>query len=244
MKTIGLYVRVSSKEQLKGHSLETQIARLTATVSEAAGNEPRNIKIYEERGLSGELPPDQFADEHDRGSRKALTELLRDAEAGELDEVYFYSVSRLAREKAVFFQALKKLQRFGVKYIFNDMKVDPATPEGSAMIGMDAVFRSWQLDMHKVRIADAWAKRREEGYPPGGQPPYGLQWEKRADVTGRARRGWIRNDEQATWAIFMKERYLAGWTTSKIAEHLTELGVSRPSGKHCSKFAQIQHLHI
>jgi len=234
MKTIGLYVRVSSKEQLKGHSLETQIARLTATVSEAAGNEPRNIKIYEERGLSGELPPDQFADEHDRGSRKALTALLRDAEAGELDEVYFYSVSRLAREKAVFFQALKKLQRFGVKYIFNDMKVDPATPEGSAMIGMDAVFRSWQLDMHKVRIADAWAKRREEGYPPGGQPPYGLQWEKRADVTGRARRGWIRNDEQATWAIFMKERYLAGWTTSKIAEHLTELGVSRPSGKHCN----------
>lgn len=234
MKTVGLYVRVSSKKQLKGHSLQTQIARLSAAVSEAAGNKPRDIRVYEERGFSGELPPDQFADEYDRGSRRALTELLRDAEAGELGEVYFYSVSRLAREKAIFFQATKMLQRLGVKYRFHDVNVDPTTPEGSAMIGMHAVFRSWQLEMHKRRIADAYAKRREDGYPPGGQPPYGLQWENRADVPERARRGWIRNDEQAAWAIFMKERYLAGWTTSRIAEHLTELGVSRPSGKHCN----------
>ncbi len=232
MLRIGIYTRVSSTGQLDGHSLQTQLERLKELADAQFAGSEYELAIYEEEGLSGTLPPAQMTEGVQTKQRPALTRLLADAEAGQLDAVLFYSVSRLAREEAVFFPAKKKLDNLGVPYRFLDADVDPATDEGALLIGILGIFAATQLRQHKRRIKDAFAKRREEGYTPGGQPPYGLMWQQRDDVPKGGRRGWVQDQHAARWAKWMQERYTAGWTTTKIAEEATRLGVARPSGSN------------
>lgn len=99
------------------------------------------------------------------------------------------------------------------------------------MIGVQQLFGELWLKQHKRRIKDAWAKRREEGYPPGGTPPFGMKWQDTDTVKRGERRGWVRDESTCDHVIWMKERYLAGWTTTNIAEKLEELGVARPARK-------------
>lgn len=229
---IAIYTRVSSARQLEGHSVPTQIDRLTHLADKQFGEGNYELCLYQEAGLSGELPPAQLARAEQTEQRPELTRLLADAEAGRLDAVFFYSVSRMAREEAVFFPVKKRFDELAIPYRFLDVDVDPTTDEGAMLVGMLGIFAASQLRQHKRRIKDAWAKRREEGYPPGGTPPYGFTWQKRDAVPPDGRRGWTRDPEQARWAMWMKDRYMAGWTTTRIAEELSKLGVARPSGNN------------
>lgn len=233
MIRIGVYSRVSSVGQLEGHSLATQSDRSDATARRLAGNEDYEIILYEERALSGVLPPAQLSTEEGEEFRPVLTRLLEDAEKGLLDWILFSAVDRLARDPAVFYAVEKRLQKLGIPYRFLDVDVDPSSDTGAAMIGVLQLFASMWLKQHRRRITDAWHKRLEEGYPPGGRPPYGWQWQDHAAVAPGGRRGYLRDTDQAHWALWMKERYLTGWTTTRIAEELRKRGVPRPCGQNC-----------
>lgn len=226
---VAVYGRVSDPTQLEGHSLDTQADRVDKFAESWFGAGMYELREYMEEGLSGDYPHEQFKDEYALKTRSALTRLIEDVERGAIDFVFFYRVDRLARDRGIFYDVEKRLQRKGVPYRFLDVNVDPTTDEGSMMIGVHQLFAELWLKQHKKRIKDAFAKRREEGYPPGGLPPYGLKWEDPETLKRGERRGWVRDPETCQWAIWMKERYLAGWTTTQIAEELVKLGVPRPA---------------
>lgn len=229
---VGVYGRVSSPRQLEGHSIDTQADRLDKLADSWFGAGMYTLHEYDEGARSGWLPHEQFADEHDHHTRPALTRLLEDADRGLLDFVLFYTVDRFTREMGIGIDAQKRLQRADVPYRFLDMSdVDPTTDEGWMMVGMKMMHSEFWLRQHKRRIKDAWAKRREEGYPPGGRPPWGMKWQDPDTVQRGERRGWVRDPETFHWVVWMKERYLAGWSTTQIGDKLNELQVPRPGGK-------------
>lgn len=229
---LGVYGRVSSPRQLEGHSIDTQSDRLERMADSWFGAGMYVLHEYDEGARSGALPHGQFANEHDRQTRPALTKLLEDAENGLLDFVLFYNVDRFTRDMGIGIDAQKRLQRADVPYRFLDMSdVDPTTDEGWMMVGMKMMYSELWLRQHRRRIKDSWAKRREEGYPPGGRPPWGMKWQDEATVKKGERRGWMRDPDTFHWVVWMKERYLAGWSTTQVADKLNELQVPRPGGK-------------
>ncbi|HEY3397845.1 MAG TPA: recombinase family protein [Armatimonadota bacterium] len=233
MMRIGTYTRVSSMGQLEGHSLETQSTRIRQLAEGQFGEGNFEIVAFEEKALSGSYPPAQLARAGDTKQRPALTRLLEEAEAGRLDAVFFYSVSRLGREESVSFGVTRHLKQLGIPCKFMDVDADPDTDEGAMIVGISHIFAATHLRQHKRRVTDGWHRRTELGFPPGGRVPYGFQWQTHESVPPGGRRTYVRQPEQAEWALVMKERYLAGWSTLQIADHLRSLGVLRPSGANC-----------
>lgn len=111
LTNVAVYGRVSDPRQLEGHSLETQVDRVDKFAESWFGTGMYQLLEYMEEGVSGDHPHEQFKDEYTLKTRPALTRLLDDVKQGLVDFVFFYKVDRLARDRGIFHDVEKRLQR-------------------------------------------------------------------------------------------------------------------------------------
>src|SRR5262245_54499311 len=96
------YCRVSSEEQARRESIETQVEY----AKQACAREGLALgEIYKDEGISGTVPFEQ---------RPGGKRLLTDARKGEFDLVLLYKVDRLGRLNVVSHVALHHLETVGV----------------------------------------------------------------------------------------------------------------------------------
>ncbi|MBU2610784.1 MAG: recombinase family protein, partial [Chloroflexi bacterium] len=119
-RTVG-YRRVSSREQLDGHSLEAQEVHISNFV-EAQGWSL--VQIYTDAGISAK-----------KGSRRpALEQLLRDAKDGLFDVVVVDKIDRFYRHLGGLLTTLEQLHSSGVSFASVQEKLDFTTPWGKLML--------------------------------------------------------------------------------------------------------------
>lgn len=168
--TVGLYVRVSSQEQVEGYSIGEQTDRLKKY---AEAMDWKVYKIYVDPGYSG-----------GNMNRPGLTEMIRDVESGGIDTVVVYKLDRLSRSQ---FDTLYLIEKVflanNTDFISMTENFNTNSPLGRAMIGFLAVFAQLEKDKINERTLMGKEARAKEGKWGGGSSePIGYDYNPADDM--------------------------------------------------------------
>lgn len=148
-----LYVRVSTKEQVEGYSINEQQERLKA-YAKARGYTV--IKTYIDPGHSGA-----------NMDRPALQEMI--SEIKNADIVLVYKLDRLSRsQKDTLYLIEEVFLKNDVDFNSVSESFDTSTPFGRAMIGILSVFAQLEREQIKERLEMGRIARAKDGYYHGG----------------------------------------------------------------------------
>ena len=134
------YIRVSSADQVDGHSLDAQ-ERLFRELCRNRGWEP--IQAYREEGKSAHVDSIR--------KRPVFRQLLEDASQGRFDVVVVHTLDRWSRNLRVMLESLGVLAQHGVGLVSITENIDYSTPHGkmsTQMLGSVAEFFSEALAAH------------------------------------------------------------------------------------------------
>ncbi|MGE6229857.1 recombinase family protein [Paenibacillus pasadenensis] len=159
----GLYLRVSTKKQIDGYSLDAQKAALLDYCRKA---QIGVYNIYVDAGVSGRSIE----------SRPALLELLKDAKSGRFGQVLCLRLNRLSRKLADLLRIVELLDQQNVKLhsLTEDLQTD--TPAGKfffQMVGAVAENERRQIAQN-VRLG--MQRRNRLGKWNGGNQVLGYYW--------------------------------------------------------------------
>lgn len=217
-----VYPRVSDAAQRVRDTIASQLRVLPEYVERQGWMLVRPAETYVDDGRSAQ------AGKLDK--RTGLAALLRDAAAGVFDVVVVVSVDRLTRAKDLIERGyiLGTLQRAGVKIAatMSGQLLDPRTSDGDLMLGMSAHGAAAWLELHRERVIQGRITAAARGRCPGGQPPYGLAFD-------RATGAWSIDPARGPLVREMFERVAAGESCKEIADDMHARGIPRPRGEWC-----------
>lgn len=147
MKTVALYLRVSTKEQ----TTENQRLELERV---AAAKGWLISEVYEDQGVSGAKG---------REKRPAYDRLLKDAVRSKFNVVMAWDVSRLGRSLSDLVRALEDLQANKVDLYLHQQAMDTTTPSGRALFQMCSVFAEFERSIISERVRSGLNRARNNG---------------------------------------------------------------------------------
>ncbi len=145
-----IYTRVSTEDQLNGHSLEAQ-ARLASQFCEL--REWEVVKVYEERGRSGK-----------NVFRSEFQEMLQDAQAHLYDVLVVHKLDRFSRSIVDTHTYIRQLDDIGVAFVSATEPFDLTSPMGKAFLGILAIFAELYIDNLAAEISKGKKQRALKGY--------------------------------------------------------------------------------
>ncbi len=162
------YIRVSSVEQIDGHSLDAQ-ERLFRELCANKGWEA--ISVYRDEGKSAHN--DAIA------KRPAFKDLLEDARKGLFDTVVVHTLDRWSRNLRVTIETLSTLARYQVGLISITENIDWSNPEGRLFTQMLGAFSEYYSGALANHVRKGQSQRAREGLHTGGIPfGYESCWRK------------------------------------------------------------------
>lgn len=201
------YVRLSRDDDHKNYvSIENQKLIIQQYVSDRGSSIDR---WYEDDGISGyifERP----------GFQKMMADLDRD-----IDTIYVKDFSRLGRHNAKVLLLLDAFQEHGKRLIAIDDNYD-SIDSNDDIIGIKTWFNERYLKDTSKKIRRAITARQKEGTLIT-QPPFGYRRNKLDKTILEI----IPKEAETIQLIY--ELYLSGYGYRKIANHLTDQGISTPS---------------
>jgi DNA invertase Pin-like site-specific DNA recombinase len=144
-KTVALYVRVSTMDQ----NTESQVRALTEWCAKQG---IINYKIFEDHGISGA-----------KESRPALNELMKEAEAGTLDQVVCFAFSRFARSTTHLLRALEKFRSKKIRFISITEQLDTSSPMGLALFTILGCLAQMERELIRNRVMAGLSNARAKG---------------------------------------------------------------------------------
>ena len=202
------YLRVSTTGQVEdGTSLETQKAWCLAEI-ERRGWEP--VGEFIERGESG-------AD----ATRPEWNRLLNAARDRQFDAVFVFDLDRFTRDILLGIGATRDLRALGIA--LHDAK-NPATNAAAEdeefLTGLRMLWAQEERRKIRERTVRGQRARGDQGFWPGGTPPYG--WRLEGHKPARP----VRNEtEHETFTLMVDLLVRKRWNCGKIADHLNALDV-------------------
>lgn len=197
---VGIYVRVSSKEQAEeGYSIGEQTERLE---NYCKARDWRIFKVYTDPGFSGA-----------KMNRPALRQLIHDVEHNQIDVVLVYKLDRLSRsQKDTLYLIEDVFNKNQVGFVSMQENFDTSTAFGRAMIGILSVFAQLEREQIKERTAMGRDARAKEGYfHGGGYAPIGYDY-----INGEL----IINEYEAMQIQEIYQLFLDGWSIYRIFKHI------------------------
>jgi len=155
-----IYVRVSSKEQVEGYSLDAQ---RRACRDFCAGRNYTVVAEYADEGASAHT--DNLA------KRPAFSRLLADAEAGRFSVIVVHKMDRFARKLRVALECLEQLGRAHVGVVsVLEPNLDYSTPQGFLFLSMLGALAEWYSRNLATETKKGWAERKRRGLYAGRLP--------------------------------------------------------------------------
>ncbi|MCK5506140.1 MAG: recombinase family protein [Thermodesulfovibrionia bacterium] len=208
MKVAG-YIRVSSKEQIKGESLSTQ-RRAIEKYAKLQGW--KYINTYADEGISG-------------GSvdkRLALQQLLTDATEKRFDVVVAHRLSRFGRNARELLNNVDKLKKSGVRFISIKENIDFNTSYGEAMLIMLSAMAQLERDIIREQATENRIALAKKGKPTCGKEPFARTFK---DGT------WTLDTKKADLLRLAASEYLKGKSLRDIS-HVLKTRHNLPLGYH------------
>lgn len=169
---IGIYIRVSSQEQKKGRSIESQLHEL----QKYAKDENLSIhKIYEDNGWSGGVL-----------ERPQLDQLRKDVKARLIDKIIMLHPDRMSRVQLHQFLLFDEFEKNGAEIVFTSQPDQGGQSKETKLVMRTVLGLAAELE--RLRIKDRvrvsrqnWA---EKGFVMTSRSPYGFKY-----VEGDRRKG-------------------------------------------------------
>ena len=207
MKVIG-YVRVSSKIQLKGYSLDNQNIKIKDYCKYMDYD---LVEIYEDRGISG-MSRDK------RNGYKDMVEYLMN---NEIDGVIVYSLSRLGRRMKDVIGLLDVLKRNGKSFYSIKENINNEDKIGSLIVNLLSSINEFEVENIRERIRDVKREKKSKGLV-SGRLMYGYD-----DINGKL----VKNEEEIKVISRIKGLRSRGYSWGKISNRLNEEGIKSKYGK-------------
>lgn len=231
MKKAGIYRRVSTDEQIDGTSLGSQEADGRRTAQAEAYDV---VEVYSDEGISGTV--------YDRPELQCA---LADLEAGKIDALICWDVSRLSRNVEHQQRILRRIRSAGGRLIlcrggFED------TDEGDLMFGISGSFAQYERRVFRSRSMRGRKALAESGVQPSrAKPPFGFvivtNSHKIEGLYPDRRAGdYVLIEDQARWVREIFRLFAAGWSLNRIASYLNMNGVPTPKGGECWRATSVR----
>lgn len=212
---IGLYARVSTKEQAKeGYSIDEQVERLKK-YCEAHGRS--DFKVFVDAGFSGA-----------NVDRPDLQKMIQEARVGKLEKVIVYKLDRLSRSQKDTLHLIEdEFLVNGVDFESMSERFDTGTSFGRAMIGILSVFAQLEREQIRERMEMGKEGRAKDGKWHGGcYQPVGYDYSE----------GELKvNEYEAMQIREACSLYAGGMSFSQIEREFAKRGYSHRYGDWTAK---------
>lgn len=105
--------------------------------------------------------------------RPALTDLMRDIEAGQVDAVVVYKIDRLTRSLMDFVRLIEIFDRRGIALVSVSQTFDTSDSMGRMILNILLTFSQFERELIAERVRDSIRTRKRHGKVHGGMPPFG-----------------------------------------------------------------------
>jgi DNA invertase Pin-like site-specific DNA recombinase len=169
MKAIrcAIYTRKSSEEGL-GQEFNSLDAQREACASYIASQKHEGWVLvpdyYDDGGISGGTL-----------ERAGLKRLLRDIDAGVIDQIVVYKIDRLTRSLADFAKLVERLDKANASFVSVTQSFNTATSMGRLTLNVLLSFAQFEREVTAERIRDKIAASKRKGLWMGGQVPLGYE---------------------------------------------------------------------
>ena len=212
-RRVAAYVRISTDSEEQLTSYAAQISYYTDYIK--SRDDWEFVKVYTDEGISG----------CSTAKREGFRQMIADALAGRIDLIITKSISRFARNTVDSLTTIRKLKEHNVECYFEKESIWTFDGCGELLITIMSSLSQEESRSISENVTWGHRKRMADGKVSVAYSRF-LGYDRGAD--GKM----VINPEQAETVRLIYRLFLEGMTPHSIAKHLTENGISTPTGKN------------